>query len=409
MPYSTEMKFRDILISIFLVFDLIGNPCFSQVMVLTPERAVELAFASHPQVKNSELRIKQALFLKESAIQIPSLNFNYYYGQIHSVYNDKTWSVTQSLGSIPSYIINQDLAGKKLELSKSELEMNKRDLQMKVRSAYFSWIYRLNRMNALNEELEIHYDFLKVVKNKFEKGELGEQVLALAINTQAENENDVLNAEDEADLGAIALKELILTDDSIIPESSELEMIAILPSTDSLKRFSAEVQLNQLVQQIEIQKSELKLEKWKFFPELHAGYFNQEIGGISGFRGWQAGLSFPLWFLPQNSAVKRAKIETEMAQNNLKSMQFILDKTIDGLLTELNKAFRQISYSEKYQLKQAEELIQFSRNKFQKEEIGYLEYLKAISDAMKVKMDFLDALENYNQIAVKLEYFISIP
>ncbi len=382
---------------------------YSQSLVLTPERAVELAFAKHFQVKNSELRLNEAVLLMQSAIQIPATNFNYYNGQLHSVYNDKGWSVSQSFGSIPNHILRLDLADKQLELSKSALENDKRDLQMKVRSAYYSWVYRINIKNAIEQELEIQEDFGKLVKEKHESGELGDQVLALAMNRQAKVEQRVFDAEDDLYVSELELKKLILTDDSLIPENSELEMIAILPSTDSLKRFSKDVQLNQFRNLIEIRKSELKIEKWKFFPELHAGYFNQNIGGITGLQGWEAGLSFPIWFLPQKAVIKRAKIESEIAQNNYTSMQFILDKTIEGTLTELDKAFRHIAFTEKYRLRQSEEEFVQAQNKFHKEAIGYLEYLQAITDMMKTKTDFLDALENYNQIAVKLEYFISNP
>jgi hypothetical protein len=41
--------------------------------------------------------------------------------------------------------------------------------------------------------------------------------------------------------------------------------------------------------------------------------------------------------------------------------------------------------------------------------VGYLEYLQTISEAMKIKLDFLEALESYNQIALQLEYFIANP
>ncbi len=383
--------------------------CISQALILTPEHAVELAYKGNPQVKNSELKIKQAAASKESSIDLSPLYFSYYYGPVNSSLSYKYWTISQSLGSIPSYFINSDLARKKHELSQSELEVNKRDLQMKVHSTYYSWIYKISRRMVQNEEMELIDDFLKAVQNQYEHGEAGEQILSLAMSRHAEIENNLMNADDEVYLAENALKQLILVDDSIIPSVTELEMIAILPSTDSLKRFSADAQLKQYIQMVEIRRTELKLEKWKFFPELNAGYFNQEIPGLTGFHGWQAGLSFPLWFLPRNAAVRRARIEKEIAENDLKSMQFILDKTIDRLLTELNKSFRQIYFAEKYQLKQAEQAIQNSQLKFHKEEIGYSEYLTALTEAIKIKMNYLETLETYNQTAIRLEYFISNP
>ena len=42
-----------------------------------------------------------------------------------------------------------------------------------------------------------------------------------------------------------------------------------------------------------LKKESIKVEKSKYFPDIYAGWFNQQIDGNKGFTGWEAGVSLP--------------------------------------------------------------------------------------------------------------------
>lgn len=62
-------------------------------------------------------------------------------------------------------------------------------------------------------------------------------------------------------------------------------------------------------------KQNISLEKSSYVPEIYIGYFNQQIDKITGFSGWEAGISIPLWILPQQQNVQMAKVEFQMVEN----------------------------------------------------------------------------------------------
>ena len=175
----------------------------------------------------------------------------------------------------------------------------------------------------------------------------------------------------------------------------------VLPTTE----YSGGLIISSYQHKLEVEKSLYKVEKSKFFPEISAGYFNQDIDEINGLDGWQVSLAFPIWFFSQNSTIKQAKINSDIALNNLEYQKFNIEKEVENLLFELNKHFKQIIFYKDHALLQAEQLIYTSKIQYEKEEIDYFEYIQGISTGLKLKMNYLETLNNYNQTAIQLEYY----
>jgi cobalt-zinc-cadmium resistance protein CzcA len=155
----------------------------------------------------------------------------------------------------------------------------------------------------------------------------------------------------------------------------------------------------------EVSSAAIRTERAKFFPELFAGYFYQDIASYKGLTGWQVGFSFPLLAFGQASRIKAAKIDEEMALNRLAYEAFLTDKTIENLVAELTLHFRQIQYYDEYGLNQADEIIRSARIQFEKENMDYMEYVQSLSDALSIKTQYLETLNNYNQTAIQLEFY----
>ena len=156
-----------------------------------------------------------------------------------------------------------------------------------------------------------------------------------------------------------------------------------------------------------LQKSKLNYERSLYFPGIMAGYFNQNIGQLKGLDGWHIGVYFPLWFFPKNSRVKSAKIQTEIAKNEFEYQKFNIEKDIENLKLQLSKYAHQLRYYNENALKQADVLINTSKLQFEKENIEYYEYIQNISTALKIKLDYLQTLDNYNQITIQLGFYLN--
>ena len=58
----------------------------------------------------------------------------------------------------------------------------------------------------------------------------------------------------------------------------------------------------------------LHVEQSHFFPEISVGYTRQDILPLKNLNAWMIGVSFPIYFLPQKSKVKQARLTATSAQ-----------------------------------------------------------------------------------------------
>ena len=151
--------------------------------------------------------------------------------------------------------------------------------------------------------------------------------------------------------------------------------------------------------------AEVAIEKALYFPTFFVGYFRQNIDQVHGFEGWQAGISFPLWFFPQSAKVKEMKINREIARNEYEYQKFIVRNTVENFTRELSKLATRIDYYRSSALQHADVMVRTAGLQYEKQEIGYLEYLQLLHTAMTIRLGYLDALKSYNQMAAQLEYY----
>lgn len=200
------------------------------------------------------------------------------------------------------------------------------------------------------------------------------------------------------------------------PEEKVLRRIefSIANDSSSLEQNPAVAYSRQLV---EVSKMEKKLEGSKALPDLSVGFFSQTMIGyqdINGsslyfgpedrFTGVQAGLSVPLWFKPYTSRVKAAKINENAARTDAENLSKSISGNFYSLLEEFNKYSSTVDYYEKQAVPEAEMIIEQSTLSYKAGALDYVEYVLTLNKAISIKQNFLEALNNYNQTIISLEF-----
>jgi hypothetical protein len=85
--------------------------------------------------------------------------------------------------------------------------------------------------------------------------------------------------------------------------------------------------------------------------------------------------------------------------------RFIRERKQENLEYELNNYFKKLQYFDQVGLAEAKQLLQISRVKFENEEIDYTEYTQKAGEALRIQLDYLETLNNYNQTAIQLEFY----
>jgi cobalt-zinc-cadmium resistance protein CzcA len=67
----------------------------------------------------------------------------------------------------------------------------------------------------------------------------------------------------------------------------------------------------------------------------------------------------------------------------------------------------QVKYYQNEGLQMAESIINAAQRSYKAGDIGYIEYIQSIKDAIKLKTDYLVVLNNYNQTIIQLNYLLN--
>ena len=370
-------------------------------------KAVEIALQNNPIAKNAELTVEATKAMKPSALDLPSTEFNFHYGQINSALNDKYFDIRQNLGNPLAHIQKNRVLNKQINVSEAEQQLIIKQLTAEVKAEYFKWIYAYQKLKLTTTEAKLYEDLLRVSKLHFELGETNLLEKTMAETKYAEMQNKQFQDTEDLKLSTNQLKQLLFTTNNIVPVDTLLEIYAIQPRSASDDKFYPAGQLKYFEELYNLRKSETALERSKFFPEITGGYFNQEIDHVKGFEGVQVGVAMPLWFLPQKGKVKEAQIQQNIASNTLDYQKEYLKNAIENLKIKLDQLFVQLSYYRENALPQADLLEKTATLQFNKQDIEYTEYLQSLNTAFSIRQGYLEKIKEYNLTAIELELYIN--
>jgi cobalt-zinc-cadmium resistance protein CzcA len=178
-------------------------------------------------------------------------------------------------------------------------------------------------------------------------------------------------------------------------------------------------QLRYLQQQVTIAGNERKVTAANVMPDIHVGYFNQTlVGTLNGageaatlsnrFSGFMLGLSIPLWIAPQAARVKAARINEEKSQVIYQYHQSLVEGEWQRAVQEFIKNQGSLDYYESSALQNADLLLRQSDAAFRGGEIDYTEYWLSVRNAIQIKENYLNNLNNYNQSVINIEFLAGI-
>lgn len=378
----------------------------NDVQKISMNQAVEMALTNNPDLQNAQLSVKASKLAKQGAINFEPTQFTYQNGQINSALIDQSFDISQNFGSILTHFQTGKYINQKLALSETEYTLAVKQVTAQTKTAYLRWVFLLNQYKIKLQEADLFKEFVRIAQLKYSLGESKILEQIIAETEYASIKNELQKIKEELMIAENNLKQVMNLDGNFIPESDSLEIITLIPSGDSLERFSASVLVSYYDNLYQIEKAKHNIERSNYFPAISAGYFNQEIDNQPGFTGWSIGVSFPLWFLPQNASVQQAKIESEKAYNILEYQKFNIEKEIENLVLQLDQLQNNLIYYHENALIKAEVLINTAKLQFEKEDIEYFEFLQSIKTALEIKLNYLNTLFDYNKTAIELEFYI---
>lgn len=384
-------------------------PAKSQKPV-TYKSAVDLAVTNNLMLKSYDLRAVQAKQLVNTAATIAPTQVSAEYGKFNSAVNDNKFSINQGF-SLPGVYQNQRAKlnedWKSAVLAKGFKEV---ELKREITDIFYSLLVLQEKKKLLKQADSIYNNFLKLAQQRLKSGETSRLEQTSAQNQLLQNQSRLALLQTRETALTQQLQFLMNTEEEVQPVSSKLKIELM---SELLPDLSQHPQLKLQEQNEKIAEAEIKVEKSKLLPEFNIGYNNMSIAdGVTytqrdRFQSFQAGLSLPLFGGAQKARIKSAqtqldlsKTETELTHKALKS---IWKTTTEQYLKHLQI----VNDFEQKGLKGANEISSLLDKQLRNGEINYIEWTLLNTEAINVKMAYLEAVEQLNKSTLELNYLLA--
>jgi len=383
---------------------------------LTLKDAIQMALDSNLSVRANAYSLDAKRALKGASWDIPKISVEGQYGQVNSYTKDNSFSVSQSFASPSVYVNQRKLANANIKDGEFQLKASQIEIATQVKQVYWQLAYLNSKYHLWLYQDSLYSGFRRAAELRAKLGETNRLEMITARSQSLEIKNQLQQI--SADIGILnrELKTLLNTGQQISLADTTLRRIDFIPTTDSAV-LQENPSLGQIRQQVEIVRLEKKLEQSKALPDFTVGYFSQtmqgtqEVNGVprtfgagDRFNGIQAGIAFPLWFTPYASKIKAAKIQEKVAQANAGGYAKSLEGKYQSLLDEFEKYRASVEYYEKQAVPEAGLIIDQSVRSYKVGALDYLNYVLSLSRALSIKQGYLDALNDYNQTIIAIEF-----
>ncbi|HPS11350.1 MAG TPA: CusA/CzcA family heavy metal efflux RND transporter [Paludibacteraceae bacterium] len=405
-------------ITALVILLLVGT---SSVNAQQPQRinlkqAIQMALDSNLSVRSSAYSVDVQKALKGAAWDIPKTSIDGQYGQFNSYSKDNSFTVSQSF-AFPTVYINQNkLAKANIKSSEWQLKTSQLEIATQVKQIYWQLAYLYSKQKLFAYQDSLYTGFQKAAELRAKTGETNRLEMISARSQSLEIKNQLQQINADLVIYNQKLQTILNVETTLYPADTVLHRIDYLPAADK-SVLAANPSVSYINQQIEVSRLEKKVESSRILPDLSIGYFSQtmqgtqEINGVprifgtgNRFTGIQAGIAIPLWFAPYSAKTKAAKFKEKVAQANAEYYSKSLSGNYRSLMLEFSKNSNSVDYYEKQAIPEADLIIEQATRSYKAGAMDYLDYILSLNRALSIKQSYLDALNNYNQTIISIDF-----
>jgi cobalt-zinc-cadmium resistance protein CzcA len=388
-----------------LIFSFIGFNANAQTQTLTLQNALDLAIQNYPTIQQASLQTQQQKALTGTATILDPFNINTNLGQTQGKFFDYNVGVAQGFKLPNAYKAGKDLLKQNVAVAQSYEAVTKNELVRNVSNAYYNWLYSWQQYNLLLQTDSIFADYEKYANKKYQVGESNKLEKINATLQRKDLQLQLSKAKTEVTFYLTDLQKWLRTNELYQAPFEFTQLPSINLSDSSLINKHPVLQF--LQQQVTAKELAIKAEKAKGQPSFNLGVNAQSLDKQTQFYYASVGINIPIFKNGVKARTQAAKFESEIAKKELDKSQ----QEISTLFLQQNQlqqqSLQQVKYYQTEGLPMAESIINAAQRSYKAGDIGYIEYIQNIKDAIKIKTDYLTAINSYNQTIIQLNYLLN--
>ena len=366
---------------------------------LSEAEVINLALKNSAAFQVADLQVKQNKFLQKSAFNLPNPEVltESPTGEFYTV------GVLQSMEFPTVYFKQHQLRKRLTGLSAQQKEITRQDIAALIQQLYLS----LQASEALSAQLRIQdslYDQIyKSAQRQFDAGSIDHLAKTFAQSQAGEIHNQYLQSMRDREV----LRNQIMLYAGISEKFNNTPLkraqeVTLLAVDTSVVQSNPTIQYYTQLQ--DINRKTLSLERNKALPGIVFGYLNQGAKDSETFYRFRVGFTVPLWFWQYGGNIKAAKTGVKIAEQESRAQYQSLTAEMMKAQGDLEKYNQTLQYYETDGLNLANGIIATATRFFESGENDYINYLRNINEAFAIKIKYVEALRNFNQSVITINY-----
>jgi cobalt-zinc-cadmium resistance protein CzcA len=401
--------------SMVMVLLLLGAGVVQAQQPIRLEAAIDSALKNNQRLQVANTAISYYKALQKTYFDIDKTTFAAEYGRFNSLANDNRLSISQSIQFPTVYKHQRSIHKTNVLISETNKQQQQVELRAIVKQVFYQLLVLQQKRHLLQEADSLYGNLLKRSQQRFQAGDIDvlEKTTVENQRQQVGNQLDLL--ETDYQVLQTQLKVLLNSQDKPVPVADTvLYALAVMPDT-SLVRMSPALQLQQ--QQVQLSAAEARLEKSKLLPIFTAGYNNMSIigwqttkehqelyfGGGKRFSSANIGVGIPIFSGAQRSRIKAAEVQVNQRMQETAVTTQQLQASLDAATQVYLQRSQLVLKYQQVLLPNAATIIHTATQRLQAGETGYLDWVILVNQALQLRSDYFNIIQQRNEAAFEIE------
>lgn len=380
--------------------------------------AIDSAIQNNNYLKVAKTQVNYAQALTKSGIDIQQANVGLEYGQFNSLNVDNKFAFSQSI-QFPTVYRNQErLVRTNIRMSEVQFSQRLLDLEMELKRVFYEILVLEEQRKLLQQADSIYVKFQEKVTQRFESGDVDILEKATADNQRIQISNQLNQLQTAYESLLLQFNVLLNTTKEYKPASDHTGAQYVLPKIPETQSITNNP--NRLLQEQELiySKQQVQLEKSKLLPSLSAGFSSATItgwqtpdlsaenlyfNGSKRFSSVTIGIGVPLFFGSQRAKIKANSLFALQKEQELHALDQQLKSQLTNAIRIYKRSAQLLESFDQTMLPNSKTLIDAATEKLSAGEIGYIEWVVLINQAMQIRSDYYRTIQQFNEAAFQIE------
>ena len=369
--------------------------------------ALENAFQHNLSLQASQLGIEQSKALAGSWFDLPKTGVFIENEDFSPEDKDGIWKIglSQSIEAPGVYRAKRELLQQQLHLTEKQVAIIQAELKRDVSAAYYRLWY-VEEKQQLYQALDSLYTGLaNAAALRVRTGEsAGLEKIAADVRL-AEVRMQRRQLDNDIAIEQQALMRELNTMEAYLPERKPLEKITLVPTAVFAANHPL---LLQQQQQISVAESDISLQQKTRLPDFSGRVFSQRLYGIEQpVSGFSFSVGIPIAGKSFKKRIEAARVENSLQQKLLQLETIRLQTAVVQARQTLARSGEALRFYETIGLRQANDIIEAATLGFRAGDISFADLSQFLTQAISIRQNYLDALNEYNQAVIEYNYFIN--